>query len=67
MSPQALKGELRLKEGEILNVDAIRAALRNLTKVYGKFGFIDMTVAPEFTIDDKQKMVGLTFRIDEQK
>ena len=67
MHSQALKRELRLREGEILNVDRIRAALRNLTKIYGKFGFIDMTAEPEFAIDDTRKIVDVTLRIDEQK
>ncbi|HLZ13136.1 MAG TPA: POTRA domain-containing protein [Candidatus Acidoferrum sp.] len=67
MHSQALKRELGLREGEILNVDAIRAALHNLTKIYGKFGFIDMTAEPDFAVDDTQKIIDLAIRIDEQR
>jgi len=67
LRPQALRKELRLGEGEILNLDAIRGALRKLTRIYGEFGFIDMTAAPDFTIDETQKTIDLTIRVDEQK
>lgn len=67
LRPEALRKEFLLREGEILNVDAIRAALSRLTRIYGRFGFIDMTVEPDFRIDDAGKIVDLTIRIDEQK
>jgi len=67
LKPEVLRKEFQFGEGDFLNVDAIRTALRKLTKIYGKFGFIDMTAEPEFAIDDTQKIVDLTIRIDEQK
>jgi len=67
LKPEVLRKEFRFWEGDFLSVDAIRTALRKLTKIYAKFGFIDMTAEPDFTIDDNQTIVDLTIRIDEQK
>jgi outer membrane protein assembly factor BamA len=67
LKPEVLREEFRFGEGDFLNVDAIRTALRKLTKIYGKFGFIDMTAEPVFKIDDTQKIVDLTIHVDEQK
>jgi hypothetical protein len=64
---KALRERIPLQAGEILNADKLRAGLRNLTKTYGRFGFIDMTAEPEFKIDDLKKVIDITILIDEQK
>jgi outer membrane protein insertion porin family len=63
----ALKSFFPLKQGDILNVDKLRKALKDYTSEYGRFGFIDFTAEPEFDIDDAKKIINLTLRFDEQK
>jgi outer membrane protein insertion porin family len=64
---EALKSFFPLKQGDILNVDKLRKALKDYTSEYGRFGFIDFTAEPEFDIDDAKKVINLTLRFDEQK
>ena len=64
---EALKSFFPLKQGDILNVDKLRKALKEYTSEYGRFGFIDFTAEPEFDIDDAKKIINLTLRFDEQK
>ncbi|HLZ13272.1 MAG TPA: outer membrane protein assembly factor BamA [Candidatus Acidoferrum sp.] len=63
----ALKSFFPLKQGDILDVDKLRKALKDYTSEYGRFGFIDFTAEPEFDIDDAKKIINLTLRFDEQK
>ena len=56
-----------LKEGDIFNVDKIRKAIEQYTKIYGQFGFIDFTAQPDFDIDHKNHIINLTLSFDEQK
>ncbi len=63
----ALKSFFPLKQGDILNVDRLRKALKDYTSEYGRFGFIDFTAEPEFDIDDASKTINVTLRFDEQK
>jgi outer membrane protein insertion porin family len=62
-----LKAMFPMKEGDILNVDKLRKALKNYTDAYGEFGFIDFTAEPDFDIDDAAKKINLTLHFDEQK
>jgi outer membrane protein insertion porin family len=64
---EALKSFFPLKQGDVLNVDRLRKALKEYTSQYGRFGFIDFTAEPEFDIDDANKIINLTLRFDEQK
>jgi outer membrane protein insertion porin family len=56
-----------LKQGDILNVDRIRKAVEQYTKLYGQFGFTDFTATPNFDIDRKNKVVNVTLRFSEEK
>ncbi|MGB8473546.1 MAG: outer membrane protein assembly factor BamA [Candidatus Acidiferrum sp.] len=62
-----LKALFPLKEGDILNVDKLRKALKNYTEAYGQYGFIDFTAEPDFDIDDAAKKINITLRFDEEK
>jgi len=62
-----LKALFPLKEGDILDVDKLRKALKNYTDAYGQYGFIDFTAEPDFDIDDAAKKINITLRFDEQK
>ncbi|HEY2544508.1 MAG TPA: outer membrane protein assembly factor BamA [Candidatus Acidoferrum sp.] len=64
---EPLKQLFPLKEGDILNVDKLRKALKNYTDAYGQYGFIDFTAEPDFDIDDAAKKINLTLHFDEQK
>jgi outer membrane protein insertion porin family len=64
---EPLKALFPLKEGDILDVDKLRKALKNYTDAYGQYGFIDFTAEPDFDIDDAAKKINLTLRFDEQK
>jgi outer membrane protein insertion porin family len=56
-----------LKQGDVLNVDKIRKAIEQYTKLYGQFGFMDFTATPNFDIDRKNKVVNVTLRFSEEK
>jgi outer membrane protein insertion porin family len=64
---EPLKALFPLKEGDILNVDKLRKALKNYTDAYGQYGFIDFTAEPDFDINDAEKKINLTLHFDEQK
>jgi len=64
---EPLKALFPMKEGDILNVDKLRKALKNYTDAYGQYGFIDFTAEPDFDINDAEKKINLTLHFDEQK
>ncbi|HKN77400.1 MAG TPA: outer membrane protein assembly factor BamA, partial [Candidatus Acidoferrum sp.] len=64
---EPLKAIFPMKEGDILNVDKLRKALKSYTDAYGQYGFIDFTAEPDFDIDDAAKKINLTLHFDEQK
>jgi outer membrane protein insertion porin family len=64
---EPLKALFPLKEGDILNVDKLRKALKSYTDAYGQYGFIDFTAEPDFDINDAEKKINLTLHFDEQK
>ncbi len=64
---EPLKAIFPMKEGDILNVDKLRKAIKNYGDAYGQYGFIDFTAEPDFDIDDAAKKINLTLRFDEQK
>jgi outer membrane protein insertion porin family len=64
---EPLKSIFPIKEGEILNVDKLRKAIKSYGDAYGQYGFIDFTAEPDFDIDDAAKKINLTLRFDEQK
>jgi outer membrane protein assembly factor BamA len=65
------EGELRaavpLGEGELFNVEKIRKAIENLTKLYNYQGYIDFTVTPQVETDDKLQRILLLMVLDPQK
>ena len=56
-----------LKKGDIFDVDKIRKAIENYTKLYGVYGYIDFTATPQIDVHDDTKTIDLTFDFDEQK
>jgi outer membrane protein insertion porin family len=64
---QFLEEEFPLKKGDIFDVEKIRKAIQNYTKLYGVYGYIDFTATPETDVHDDTKTVDLTFDFDEEK
>jgi outer membrane protein insertion porin family len=56
-----------MAEGDIFQVTKIRKGLENLKELYGQFGFINMVATPETDIDDAQRLINMTFNIEEDK
>src|SRR5438128_6033813 len=63
----ALKKVFPLTQGDVLNVSRLRKALKDYTSIYGEYGFIDFTAEPDFDVDDANKIINITLKIDEQK
>jgi outer membrane protein insertion porin family len=56
-----------LKQGDIFNVEQIRKAIENYTKLYGVYGYIDFTAVPLTDVRENTKTIDLTFDFDERK
>ncbi|MGB6897805.1 MAG: POTRA domain-containing protein, partial [Candidatus Acidiferrum sp.] len=52
MPAEKLRDLIPLQRDELFDVERVRAGLRNLTAAYGRLGYVDMTVEPEFQIED---------------
>jgi outer membrane protein insertion porin family len=57
-----------MKKGDIVNAKKIKDTLEQIKKLYGNFGFINMSYIPEQTFDAKNKTMDLilTFEPDKQ-
>jgi hypothetical protein len=54
MAAESLRDLIPLQRGELLDVERVRAGLRNLTLAYWRRGYVDMTAEPDFQIDEVQ-------------
>ena len=66
MSAEVLRELIPLQRGELFNVERIRAGLENLTKVYAREGYVDMTPGPDFEIDEAHESIDMVVKIDQQ-
>jgi outer membrane protein assembly factor BamA len=66
MSPEVLRELIPLQRGELFNVERIRRGLTNLTKVYAREGYVDMTPGPDFEIDEAHEAIDMVVKIDQQ-
>ncbi len=64
---EALIAVFPLKQGDIFDVDKIRKAIENYTKLYGRLGFMDFTAEPDFDINHATKTIDVTLKFSEQK
>ncbi len=67
LNAEYLKALFPLRKGDIFNVKMVRDALQNYIKVYGEFGYINMTPLPSTDIDDQIRVVDMTLEIDTGK
>lgn len=58
---------LRMKPGGIFDVTKLRTALKNYTKLYGEFGYINFTANPDIEPDRKKHIINLALDFDEEK
>jgi Surface antigen variable number repeat len=64
--PEAeLRPYFKLEKGDPLSVDKIRKGINATTRIYGNHGFMDVTITPTFSINRKDRVVDLTFRVSE--
>jgi outer membrane protein insertion porin family len=62
-----LEGVFPVKKGDIFDLDKVRKAIENYTKLYGVYGYVDFTATPSFDLHEDTKTIDLTFDFDEQK
>lgn len=60
-----LKRVLQLKTGDIFNLTKVRDSLKNYTKLYGEFGYINFTAQPDIEPDRKKHIINLALDFDE--
>ena len=53
-----LEGVFPLKKGDIFDVDKVRKAIENYTKIYGVYGYVDFTATPsmDFTTTTRRSI-----------
>jgi hypothetical protein len=66
VSPAVLRELIPLQRGELFNVERIRTGLKNLTQVYAREGYVDMTAGPEFEMDEDREAIDMVLKIDQQ-
>ena len=67
LNPQYLQALFPLRKGDIFNVKKVRDALQDYVKIYGEFGFINMTPIPNTDIDDNTRVIDMTLELDTGK
>ena len=66
--PEALlRQQVQPQEGDLFDVTKIRGGLEAIGRLYGSKGYIDATPEPETTIDEKNSLIDLLIKVDEQK
>jgi outer membrane translocation and assembly module TamA len=66
ISPEVLRGLIRLQRGELFSVEKVRFGLQNLALAYGREGYVDMTPQPDTEVDEDRKTVDLVVKVDQQ-
>ena len=65
--PERLRRLILLQDGDIFSVDPIRNGLEALRKLYGAYGYIDLTVTPFMDVDDFTQTISLRLELDNQR
>lgn len=61
-----LKTVLGMKTGDVFNLTKVRDALKNYTKLYGEYGYINFTANPDIEPDRKRHIINLALDFDEE-
>ncbi|MGH9432057.1 MAG: outer membrane protein assembly factor BamA [Terriglobia bacterium] len=64
---EPLKRVLQMKTGDVFNLTKVRDSIKNYTKIYGQFGYINFTAQPDIEPDRKKKVINLGLDFDEEK
>jgi outer membrane protein insertion porin family len=56
-----------MKKGDVFSTEKLRNGLKNLTKVYSQFGYIDYVGEPQIDIEPNSNKIDLTLNADEGK
>jgi len=62
-----LEKVLPMKTGDVFNLTKVRDSIKNYTKLYGEFGYINFTANPDIEPDRKKKVINLALDFDEEK
>jgi outer membrane protein insertion porin family len=65
--PDVLALIFPMKKGDLFSTDKLRKSIESYKKLYGQYGYIDLTSTPDFDIDDPNKIINLTMEMDQQK
>lgn len=57
---------LGMKTGDIFDLTKVRNALKNYTKLYGEYGYINFTANPDIEPDRKKRIINLALDFDEE-
>jgi outer membrane protein insertion porin family len=66
-STQFLAGLFQMQPGDVFSTEKLRNGLKNLTKVYSQFGYIDYVAEPQIDIVPNSNKINLTLNADEGK
>jgi outer membrane protein insertion porin family len=64
---EPLQRILEMKSGDIFNRSKLTKALENYTKLYGSFGYINMTATPDIDPDRKKHVINVALDFEEGK
>jgi outer membrane protein insertion porin family len=57
----------QMQPGDVFSTEKLRNGLKNLTKVYSQFGYIDYVAEPQIDIEPNTNKIDLTLNADEGK
>ena len=66
-STEFLGGLFQMQPGDVFSTEKLRNGLKNLTKVYSQFGYIDYVAEPQIDIVPNSNKIDLTLNVDEGK
>ncbi len=66
-STDFLAGVFKMRPGDPFSTEKLRDGLKNLTKIYSQFGYIDYVAEPQIDIVPRSNKINLTLNADEGK
>jgi hypothetical protein len=61
-----LRSLIHIRAGDLVNSSELRNGVQRITDLYGKFGFIDATVEPNYDLNHFTRMVSITLKVTEE-
>ncbi len=66
-STDFLANLFQMRKGDVFSTEKLRNGIKNLTKVYSQFGYIDYAGEPDVEIEPNTNKIDLTLNVDEGK